>query len=894
MHPRWIRSAIAVLLAVLPGAALQAAEALAKVEQGQLRGKLEGQLAVYRGVPFSAAPVGNLRWRAPQPAADWRGIRLAEQFAPQCMQGAGGAPGGGPAMSEDCLYLNVWTPAKSSKERVPVLVWIYGGGFTGGSTSSASTSGEVLAGKGVVVVSIAYRVGPLGFLAHPELSAESPQKVSGNYGLLDMVAALQWIRRNVAAFGGDPAKVTIFGESAGAIAVSQLCASPLAKGLFAGAISESGGSFAAPRPAGQPGENMRRLADAERQGMAVARSAGVASLSALRALPASQVLAAARGNGVSWPVVDGWVLPSDQYPLYESGRFNDVPVLVGYNSDEGASFPREANSADFAANVRRRYGEFADRMLAAYPAGNGALPRTARNMVRDASFGWQTLTWARLQSRYGKSKAWLYFFNQHPQHPAGTAQADSGAAHGREIAYVFGHLETLRNETPTASDHVISDAMVTYWTNFAMQGDPNGKGVPTWPAFSTASPQIMDFDGEPQVGAVHDAAGLKVLDEYFAWRRTPAGSRAAEEQDAPPASTNVPGATAPRVLPDRSIAFELTAPGARAVAADIGGKTLPMQRGSDGVWRVTTPPQVAGFHYYQFVVDGLRVNDPGSHTFFGTGIDSSGIEVPEVDVDFQLARDVPHGDVRIRPYLSKVTAQWRRAFIYTPPGYDTQAQVRYPVLYLQHGMGEDETGWISQGHANLILDNLIADGRAAPMIVVMENGYATRPPGGGPVAPPSVGASVDFTVFEDVMVRDVVPMVDATFRTLADREHRAVAGLSMGANEALQLGTRHLDMFSYLGGFSGTMNGLSTDPVDSATAFNGLFRDGAAFNQKVKLLWLGMGTEEPSPFPGSIGAFRAMLDKAGVKYSFYSSPGTAHEWLTWRRDLREFAPLLFK
>jgi len=216
------------------------------------------------------------------------------------------------------------------------------------------------------------------------------------------------------------------------------------------------------------------------------------------------------------------------------------------------------------------------------------------------------------------------------------------------------------------------------------------------------------------------------------------------------------------------------------------------------------------------------------------------------------------------------------------------------VLYLQHGMGEDETGWTFQGYANLILDNLIADGKAVPMIIVMDNGYASRPPGGGPVAPPTVGASVDFTVFEDVMVRDVIPMIDGSLRTLTDRDHRAVAGLSMGANEALQLGTRHLDLFSYLGGFSGTMNGLNTDPLDAAKDFGGVFKDAAAFNSRVKLLWLGMGTAEPDPFPGAIGAFRAMLDKAGVKYTFYSSQGTAHEWLTWRRDLHEFAPLLFR
>jgi para-nitrobenzyl esterase len=886
---------LTVLLAALPCAATRAAGALASVAQGTLQGTVESGLAVYRGVPFAAPPLGALRWRAPQAAAHWSGTRAAQRFAPQCMQGAGGPPGrAAPAMSEDCLYLNVWSPARSAQQRVPVLVWIYGGGFTGGSTASPNTSGEVLARKGVVLVSIAYRVGPLGFLAHPALSAESPQKVSGNYGLLDMIAALQWIRSNIAAFGGDPARVTIFGQSAGAIAVSQLCASPLARGLFDGAISESGGSFAAPRPAGQPGENMRVLADAERQGVAIARSAGVTSIAEMRALPAAQVLAAARGNGVAWPVVDGWVLPSDQYPMYQAGRFNDVPVMVGYNSDEGASFPREQNSADFITNTHRRYGVFADRLLAAYPAGDGALPKSARDLVRDASFGWQTWTWARLQSQHGKSKAYLYFFDQHPDYPAGSAQAGYGATHGREIAYVFGHLNGMRNETPTRSDRVISAAMATYWTNFAKRGDPNGKGVPTWPAFSAANPQVMRFQDTPHVAAVPDEAGLQVLDEYFAWRRTPEGSRAAEVQDAPPATTNVPGANAPRVLPDHSIAFELRAPAARTVAVDIGGRTHPMQRDADGTWRVTTPPQVVGFHYYQFVVDGLRVNDPGSHAFFGTGIDASGIEVPDPDADFYLPRDVPHGDVRIRTYLSKVTGQWRRAFVYTPPGYDTRPDQRYPVLYLQHGMGEDETGWIFQGHANLILDNLIAAQQAVPMIVVMDNGYATRPPGGGPVAPPTVGASVDFTVFEDVMVRDVIPMIDGSLRTLSDRDHRAVAGLSMGANEALQLGTRHLDLFSYLGGFSGTMNGLSTDPIDPATAFGGLFKDAGAFNGRVKLLWLGMGTEEPMPFPGSIGAFRKMLDQAGVQYAFYSSPGTAHEWLTWRRDLREFAPRLFR
>jgi para-nitrobenzyl esterase len=888
------KTLLTVLLVLLPGVTPWAAEALATVEQGSLRGTVESGLSVYRGVPFAAPPVGELRWRAPQPAAKWSGVRAAQQFAPQCEQSPLGPPGNTPpAMSEDCLYLNVWSPAKSAKQRVPVLVWIYGGGFVAGATSIPTYSGEVLARKGVVLVSIAYRVGPLGFLAHPALSGESPQHVSGNYGLLDLVAALQWIRQNIAAFGGDPTKVTIFGESAGGIAVSQLSASPLAKGLFDAAISESGGSFAAPRPAGQPGENMRTLADAERQGVQIARSAGASTLAELRRLPADRILAAARGNGASWPVVDGWALPSEQYSLYEAGRFNDTPILVGYNSDEGASFPGARTSAEYRDAVQRRYGDFAGALLSAYPAGEGPLPKSARDLTRDAAFGWQTWAWARLQTRYGHSKAYLYYFDQHPDFPAGSAQAGHGAPHGREVAYVFGHLDDLRNEKPSAADHSISAALVTYWTNFAKFGDPNGNGATQWPAFTPSGSQLMVFAGTAHVGAVQNEAGLQALERYFAYRRTPEGSRAAQVQDAPPAPTNVLGADSPRVLPDHSVAFEFNAPTAREVAVEIAGKAFALQRGADGTWRGTSPPQVVGFHYYQLLVDGVHVNDPGSHAYFGTGIDSSGIEIPEAGVEDALALDVPHGDVRMRLYKSRITGQWRRCYVYTPPGYDAQPQTRYPVLYLQHGMGEDETGWIQQGHANLILDNLIATKQAVPMIVVMDNGYATRP-AGGPVSAPTLGASTDFTAFEDVLVTEVIPMIDGSLRTLADRDHRAVAGLSMGGNEALQVGTHHLDLFAYLGGFSGTMNGLSTEALNAATAFNGTFKDADAFNRKVKLLWLGKGTEEPMPFPASIGAFRAMLDAAGVQYTFYASPGTAHEWLTWRRDLHEFAPRLFR
>ena len=488
-----------------------------KVDGGLLQGTIEGGLTVFKGIPFAAPPVGDLRWRAPEPAAKWEGVLEANKFAPGPIQG-GNPPAG---KSEDCLYLNVWTPAKSKKDRIPVLVWIYGGGFGAGSTSEANYSGEKLAEKGVVLVSIAYRVGQLGFLAHPELSKESPHNVSGNYGLLDMIAGLQWIQKNIAAFGGDPNKVTIFGESAGGIAVSMLCASPLAKGLFHGAVSQSGGSFGPPRPTTFPGENLKRLADAERDGEAYLKSAGVTSIAELRKIEADK-LPAGRGLGMSWPIIDGWVIPDDQYKLYEAGKYNDTPILVGYNSDEGASFSREKSPEEFIAGVETRYGKFAEDLLKAYPVGEKSIPKTARDLSRDAAFGWHTWIWARLQSKTGKSKVYYYYFDQHPDYPADSPRAGFGSPHGQDVAYVFKHLNAS-NPQLTETDHAISEAMATYWTNFAKYGDPNGEGVPEWPAFSDANPVVMHFNQIPKPGPVPSAESLEVLDKYFAWRRTPEG-----------------------------------------------------------------------------------------------------------------------------------------------------------------------------------------------------------------------------------------------------------------------------------------------------------------------------------------------------------------------------------
>ncbi len=506
----------AMIALLLTGCGKTPQSTLVKVEGGMVQGIVEDGLTVFKGIPFAAPPIGDLRWKTPQPVAKWDTVLQATQFGPDPIQGWGDRA----KQSEDCLYLNVWTPAKYTNDKIPVLVWIYGGGFNGGATSYYN--GEHLAKKGVVLVSIAYRVGHLGFLAHAELSAESPNHVSGNYGLLDMIAGLKWVQKNIAAFGGNPNKVTIFGESAGGIAVSMLCASPLAKGLFDGAISQSGGSFGPPRPTTYPGENMKRLDVAEGDGEAYAQSTGALSLAELRNIPADSLPMGGFGKGMAWPIIDGWVIPDDQYKLYEAGQFNDTPILVGYNSDEGASFTRTNDPKEYIASVKERYGQFADDLLKAYPVGENSVPKTARDLARDAAFGWHTWSWARLQAKMGQSDPYLYYFDQHPDYPEDSPHYGYGSPHGQDVGYVFQMLDTSNPET-TESDLVISEAMGTYWTNFAKYGNPNGKGVPEWPTFSDETPEVMYFQQTPHVGPVPSLESLKVLDGYFKWRRTSEG-----------------------------------------------------------------------------------------------------------------------------------------------------------------------------------------------------------------------------------------------------------------------------------------------------------------------------------------------------------------------------------
>ncbi|MBN7811133.1 carboxylesterase family protein [Algoriphagus sp. H41] len=475
------------------------------VEGGMISGTSDssGLVKIFKGIPFAAPPVGDLRWKAPQPVLPWEGVKACTDNPPAPMQNP-------PVpffawseeflipkdpISEDCLYLNIWTAAEKSDEKRPVMVWIYGGGFSSGGNSVPLYDGTDLAKEGIVVVNLNYRVGMLGFFVHPDLSAESPDQTSGNYGILDQIAALEWVKKNIAQFGGDPDNVTIAGQSAGAFSVNALVVSPKAKGLFHKAIAQSGGMFN--RGTGL----VSGLKGAEERGKMLTDTLGI-TLADLRQLPADSLLKFPARFGTT---IDGKVLPSVR-ESFENGSFSDVPLLTGWNADDRVSGNPPTTPAEFKANAKKQYGGRAGEYLELFPADSPEILAQTQNMMSGLFFGMQNYTWAKMQSEKGQNDAYVYYFTRVPP-----GEPNYGAFHSAEFSYA---LHTLRNWNRPfeQTDYDLEKTMSGYWLNFVKTGNPNGAGLPEWPVFDPANPMVNELGAEVKTRALPYWAQMKFME----------------------------------------------------------------------------------------------------------------------------------------------------------------------------------------------------------------------------------------------------------------------------------------------------------------------------------------------------------------------------------------------
>jgi para-nitrobenzyl esterase len=512
-----------------------------KTANGAIEGTLEKGSGVraFKGIPFGEPPIGDLRWRPPQPVKNWSGVRKAEKFGPRCMQRPlfGDMNFRSNGMSEDCLYLNVWTPAKSGNEKLPVLVYFFGGGLRAGDGSEPRYDGESMAQKGIVAITVNYRLDIFGFFAHPELTKESPHHASGNYGLLDQHVALQWVQQNIAAFGGDPKRVTIAGESAGSFSVSAQMASPLSKNLIAGAIGESGAIISS--------QSTLPLADAEQNGVKFATGLGgegALSLAALRAMPADKLLEAIAKPGVPRfaPTVDGYFLPKPPVEIYSAGEQAHVPLLAGSNSEEsGASgvLGREAPTVEnYRKALERLYGDKAGEIFKLYPASNETeVLDAAQDLASDRFIAYGTWKWVDLATKTGGKPTYYYLYARPrpamrpemgnavpglaggvitgPQAAANPRPKPRGAAHSAEIEYAMGNLDSNKVYAWTPDDYKVSKTMQEYFANFIKTGNPNGKGLPNWPTFDTGQRMVIDVNTRAEREKVR--ARYQFLDQFY-------------------------------------------------------------------------------------------------------------------------------------------------------------------------------------------------------------------------------------------------------------------------------------------------------------------------------------------------------------------------------------------
>ena len=844
-----------------------------QITDGQVQGIQQEGTEAFLGIPYAHVE----RFMPPQPVTPWDTVMVCDHWGPQAMQNTN-RPLSEREMSEQCCVLNVWTTDKSAKK--PVMLWLHGGGFDSGT--SAWNPGMGLAKKDVVVVSINHRLNIMGFL---DLSAVSPKyKHSGNVGMLDVVAALKWIHQNIHLFGGDANNITVFGESGGGGKVGTLLCMPEAKDLFHKAIIMSGTIL-----------NVNRKDMTESLGKAVCAELGIdaKNIDKIKDVPYRQLYDAGQramaksigtrkpGTPMMWgfgPTPDGEDLM--QQPFQDGfSRFSaNKPILIGttFNELQRLTYGQNITLEQAHKQLEQTFGDRTDEYIKTF---DETYPK---HSVQDLlSIDWlfrpKTIICADYISANHQAPVYMYMFTW-------KSPLNQGSVHGHELKFCFNTLNHGGNELPhpTAEDQVLADKMSDSWAAFAHTGDPNTKDLPEWKRYNRVAGDMMVFDYQCEVRNNPDRKLASIIyDCYF--KQLQEFHKSRPEMQAYTGNGDLK-AGGPRILTDGSILLRVKATNASdwRVSLDPDARFYIQQ---DGTWQCHTKPLVPGFHYYWFTVDGIDMADPSAPSYYGCGRYTSAVDIPEEGCTFYANETVPHGTVHqvTNPSASRASDQ---VWVYTPAGYE-QSKKKYPVLYLQHGGGEDETGWVMQGKTNLILDNLIASGKAEEMIIVMANGTVNK-----------FGHRFSYSIegmkpYEEDLIQNLIPFIEKNFRVKTDAKSRALAGLSMGGGETFFAGLQHPDLFGYLGIFStGVFGGIrEAGNFDAEKAMPGLISEHDRYNKALNLLYISVGEQDPR-LEGTTKAVNDMKGK-GLNITFETFPGD-HEWQVWRKSLHSFAQKLFK
>ncbi|MCQ2251150.1 MAG: carboxylesterase family protein [Bacteroidales bacterium] len=852
----------------------QEPENIVRIESGLIQGTTQNGAEAYLGIPYAKVE----RFMPPKKAESWDGIRLCDHWGPMTMQNVNREVSED-EMSENCCVLNVWTTNRNARK--PVMLWLHGGGFDSGT--SEWDPGMMLAHKDVVVVSINHRLNILGFL---DLSAASSKyKYSGNVGMMDVVEALRWIHANIAQFGGDASNITVFGESGGGGKVGTLLCMPEAKDLFHKAIILSGTIL-----------NVNRKDMTEKLGLAVLDELGISpsEIEKINQVPYKTLYEAGQramaksigtrkpGTPMMWgfgPTPDGEVLV--QQPFQPGfARFSEgKPILIGttFNELQRLHYNNPESATETRKILEKTFGEDTESYINAFQKAWPGKSTPQDWLSIDWLFRPKTIITADYISARHKAPVYTYMFQwSDPQ--------SKGSVHGHELKFCFNSLniKTWEIKNPSKEDLMLADLMSTAWSNFAHTGNPNAEGLPDWKPYTADNGEMMIFDHQCRIVNNPDRELEEIINRHCFSQLTLFNAQRPENLPFTTPATNISG-NYPRILSDNSVLLRVNARNASniKVSLDPDAKFYIQQ---DGSWICHTKPLEEGFHYYWLNIDGMEASDPASKSYFGCGRMCSAIDIPEKGADFYTIKDVPHGKVEQLEYYSGLRKQNCRLWVYTPAGY-SQGKKKYPVLYLQHGGGEDETGWINQGKANYILDNLIAEGKAKEMIVVMANGNISLP-----------GVRTSYTVsgmapFGEEITKYVVPFVEKNYRTIASRDGRAIAGLSMGGGQALFTGLGNTEMFSRIGVFStGVWGGIagSGKQFDAEELIPGLISNHQKFNTALKLFYISVGTGDMR-ISHTQKAVEQMRN-GGLNITFSTFPGD-HEWQVWRKSLEEFARL---